>query len=83
MWFLGSGKISQLEDSISFRIPSKANDHQAPGKCILKLASIFQLNSEGSLPVSVGCLPSIDGGGNPNAGLDAFTRDKFSCRAFL
>jgi hypothetical protein len=47
------GEWAQLEDSISLCIPDKAQNGQATGKRVLKLAAILQLNGECAFPVSL------------------------------
>ena len=66
----GWGMWTQLEDSISLCIPDKTHYGQATGKRVLKLAAILQLNGECAFPVSLGCLPLVNGGWDLNSLLD-------------
>ena len=68
------GKRTQFEDSVSFRIPGEAKYGQSPGKCLLKLLPILQLNSESPFPASFAGLPLVDGGRNQNPFLDNVLR---------
>src|ERR1700677_2433631 len=60
------GCVAQFIDSISFRIPDKADYGQSPGKSFKKLAPVLHLNGKRLLPARLGGLPIVDGRGNPN-----------------
>ena len=48
----GLGQGSQLESSVSFCIPGETQYRKAPGKCMLKLPAVLQLNGESAFPFS-------------------------------
>src|ERR1700677_1127361 len=58
--------IAQFIDSISFRIPDKAEHGKPPGKCFKKPAPVAHLNSKRLLLSRLGGLPLVNGRGNPN-----------------
>ena len=58
--------MPQLKDSISFRIPDKAEDSQPLSKCPKKLPAILQLNSERLLTPGFRGLPLVNRSGDLN-----------------